>query len=119
MSASLGSAGSFYFASGWFGRGNILDFWWVGMMAWDGFLCRVVGRIFPCRLFYPTHPPHKQPVGRDFPFPPRRTLLVCVVPAKIFAGDDASLEGSSPRGGKMPRSGGEDRALFTPVTTNA
>lgn len=75
--------------------------------------------IFPCGLLYPTHPPHKQPVGRDFPFPPQSTLLVCVVPAKIFAGDDASLEGGSPRGGKMPRSGGEDRALFTPVATDA
>ena len=50
LSVSLGSAGSFYFASGWFGRGNILDFWWVGMMAWDGFLCRVVGRNFPLRI---------------------------------------------------------------------
>ena len=50
LSVSLGSAGSFYFASGWFGRGNILDFWWVGMMDWDGFLCRVVGRIFPLRI---------------------------------------------------------------------
>ena len=37
-------------ASGGFGRGNILDFWWVGMMAWDGFLCRVVGRNFPLRI---------------------------------------------------------------------
>ena len=73
----------------------------------------------PADYYIPHIHPHKQPVGRDFPFPPRRTLLVCVVPAKIFAGDDASLEGSSPRGGKMPRSGGEDRALFTPVTTNA
>ena len=50
LSVSLGSAGSFYFASGGFGRGNILDFWWVGMMAWDGFLCRVVGRNFPLRI---------------------------------------------------------------------
>ena len=50
LSVSLGSAGSFYFASGWFGRGNILDFWWVGMMGWDGFLCRVVGRNFPLRI---------------------------------------------------------------------
>ena len=50
LSVSLGSAGSFYFASGWFGRGNILDFWWVGMMAWDGFLCRVVGWNFPLRI---------------------------------------------------------------------
>ena len=50
LSVSLESAGSFYFASGWFGRGNILDFWWVGMMAWDGFLCRVVGRNFPLRI---------------------------------------------------------------------
>ena len=73
----------------------------------------------PADYYIPHIHPHKQPVGRDFPFPPRRTLLVCVVPAKIFAGDDASLEGSSPRGGKMPQSGGEDRALFTPVTTNA
>ena len=50
LSVSLGSAGSFYFASGWFGRGNILDFWWFGMMAWDGFLCRVVGRNFPLQI---------------------------------------------------------------------
>ena len=50
LSVSLGSAGSFYFASGWFGRGKILDFWWVGIMAWDGFLCRVVGRNFPLRI---------------------------------------------------------------------
>lgn len=73
----------------------------------------------PADYYIHTHPPHKQPVGRVFPFPPRSTLLVCVVPAKIFAGDDASLEGGSPRGGKMLRSGGEDRALFTPVATDA
>ena len=63
--------------------------------------------------------PHIHPINNLWGgFSPSRHGVPCWF-VLIFAGDDASLEGASPQGGKMPRSGGEDRALFTPVAIDA